>query len=61
VLFGIIQGGMHASLRLASLEGLAEKVTQRFRESIGLRPKVELVPPGTLPRFELKARRFFKS
>jgi len=45
----------------ASLEGLAEKVTRRFRESIGLRPQVELVLPGTLPRFELKARRFFKS
>ena len=45
----------------ASLKGLVEKVTQRFRESIGLRLQVELVPPGTLPRFELKARRFFKS
>ncbi len=45
----------------ASSTGLAEKVTQRFRESIGLRPQVEIVSPGTLPRFELKARRFFKS
>jgi phenylacetate-CoA ligase len=44
----------------ASLKGLEEKVTQRFRESIGLRPQVELVSPGTLPRFELKAKRFFK-
>jgi phenylacetate-CoA ligase len=45
----------------ASAPGLAEKVAQRFREAIGLRPLVEIVTPGTLPRFELKARRFFKS
>ena len=45
----------------ASFKGLGEKVMQRVRESIGLRPQVEIVPPGTLPRFELKARRFFKS
>jgi phenylacetate-CoA ligase len=44
-----------------SSAGLAERVSQRLRESVGLRPQVELVPPGTLPRFELKARRFFKS
>jgi phenylacetate-CoA ligase len=45
----------------ASAAGIAEKVAQRFREAIGLRPSVEMVAPGTLPRFELKARRFFKS
>jgi len=44
----------------ASLKGLEEKVVKRFRESIGLRPQVELVSPGALPRFELKAKRFFK-
>jgi len=43
-----------------SSKGLEEKVVNRFRESIGLRPQVEMTPPGTLPRFELKARRFFK-
>ena len=41
-------------------QGLEEKVGQRLRERIGLRPQVELVTPGTLPRFELKAKRFFK-
>ena len=41
--------------------GLAERVSQKFRESIGIRPEIELVSPGTLPRFELKARRFIKS
>jgi phenylacetate-CoA ligase len=40
--------------------GLAEKVDQRMRRRIGLRPRVEIVQPGTLPRFELKAKRFFK-
>ncbi len=39
---------------------LAERVGRRVRERIGLRPQVETVAPGTLPRFELKAKRFFK-
>jgi phenylacetate-CoA ligase len=43
-----------------SVDGLADRVTRRFRESIGLKPFVEIVAPGTLPRFELKAKRFFK-
>jgi phenylacetate-CoA ligase len=42
------------------VSGLAEKVGGRVRERLGLRPQVEVVPPGTLPRFELKAKRFFK-
>ncbi len=40
---------------------LQERVVARFRERLGLRPEVETVSPGTLPRFELKARRFLKS
>ena len=43
-----------------ALQGLAERVGQRVRERIGLRAQVETVPPGSLPRFELKAKRFFK-
>jgi phenylacetate-CoA ligase len=43
-----------------SLQGLPERVAARFREQLGLRPEVETVAAGTLPRFELKARRFFK-
>jgi phenylacetate-CoA ligase len=39
---------------------LADRVGQRVRERIGLRPQVETVAPGSLPRFELKAKRFFK-
>ncbi|HSE87857.1 MAG TPA: AMP-binding protein [Candidatus Binatia bacterium] len=44
----------------SSTAALEEQVRQRMRERIGLRPRVELVAPGTLPRFELKAKRFFK-
>jgi phenylacetate-CoA ligase len=43
-----------------STGALAEQVSRRMRETIGLRPQVETVAPGTLPRFELKAKRFFK-
>ena len=43
-----------------AIQGLDERVTRRVRERLGLRPVVELVSPGTLPRFELKAKRFFK-
>ena len=52
----IIEPGSNPS----STEGLEEKVRRRVREQIGLRPQVQLVSPGTLPRFELKAKRFFK-
>lgn len=40
--------------------GLQDRVSSLVRERIGLRPEVELVAPGTLPRFELKAKRFLK-
>jgi phenylacetate-CoA ligase len=39
---------------------LREKIAAAVRDRIGLRPEVELVLPGSLPRFELKAKRFFK-
>jgi phenylacetate-CoA ligase len=44
----------------AGLHDLGERVGQRVRERIGLRAQVEMVSPGSLPRFELKAKRFFK-
>jgi len=43
-----------------SVQTLGERVVERFRGRLSLRPQVEVVSPGTLPRFELKARRFFK-
>jgi phenylacetate-CoA ligase len=41
--------------------GLAEEVASRIRDRLGLRPIVETVPPGSLPRFELKAKRLLKA
>ena len=41
-------------------DALRLEISQRLRQRIGLRAEVVLVGPGTLPRFELKARRFFK-
>ena len=41
--------------------GLREGVTESIRDNLHIRPVVEVVAPGTLPRFELKARRFFRS
>lgn len=52
----VIEPGVGSS----SVDGFDDRVGRRVRERIGLRPRVELVAPGTLPRFELKARRFFK-
>jgi phenylacetate-CoA ligase len=43
-----------------STEELDERVSRRVRERIGLRPVIEFVAPETLPRFELKAKRFFR-
>jgi len=43
-----------------SVQTLGDRVVEKFRGRLGLRPQVEVVAPGTLPRFELKARRFFK-
>jgi phenylacetate-CoA ligase len=53
----IIEPGAH----YRAIEGLDERVGGRVRERIGLRPVIELVAPESLPRFELKAKRFFRS
>src|SRR6266545_7509698 len=49
------------SAHYSPIEELDERVSQRVRERIGLRPVIEFVAPGALPRFDLKARRFFKA
>ncbi len=36
---------------------LAERVTEAFRDRLHFKPRVSLVSPGSLPRFEAKARR----
>jgi phenylacetate-CoA ligase len=40
-------------------ESTARAVRRTFESSLGLRPEVTTVSRGTLPRFELKAQRFF--
>jgi len=37
---------------------IASKIQQQFKNIIGLTPEVEVVAPNSLPRFELKSRRF---
>jgi phenylacetate-CoA ligase len=45
----------------ASEADALDEVSARFASALGLQPVVKTVPRGTLPRFELKARRFFVS
>jgi phenylacetate-CoA ligase len=58
------QSGPLADLRIevepvagAAAVGLAEVVSRAIRDELLFRVEVAAVPPGTLPRFELKARR----
>ena len=37
---------------------ISSQVEREIREVLGLRVEVQVVPHGTLPRFELKSRRF---
>ncbi len=39
-------------------DGVADQVAHAIRHHLGLRPAVHITAPNTLPRFELKARRF---
>jgi phenylacetate-CoA ligase len=45
--------------RDAGADRLAERVMHAIHEGIGVRCTVEIVEPGSLPRFELKGKRFF--
>lgn len=42
-------------------EALAQNLEKAFQSALALRVGVRLVPTGTLPRFEMKARRWLKS
>jgi phenylacetate-CoA ligase len=44
----------------AETAGLADQIASAIRHQLGLRVPVETVPPGTLPRFELKAQRWVR-
>lgn len=43
---------------LAVAAAVAEALAEEIHRRLALRPRVEVVPPGSLPRYELKARRF---
>lgn len=43
---------------VADAEALSARVERRLREAMGLHVPVRVVAPGSLPRFEMKARRF---
>jgi phenylacetate-CoA ligase len=38
---------------------LARSIARQVHVDLGFRPRVKVEPTGTLPRFELKARRVF--
>ena len=44
----------------ADATALANEITETFRTQLNLRVPVETVPPESLPRFELKAKRWIK-
>jgi phenylacetate-CoA ligase len=44
---------------VADLPAVVSKLSQQLREALGLNIPVHIVNPGSLPRFEMKARRFF--
>jgi phenylacetate-CoA ligase len=41
-------------------ESLAARISRAIHDTLLFRPQVSVVPPGTLERFEMKARRFVK-
>lgn len=45
-------------IEFESDEGLEERVAHAIRDRLNFRPKVMRVPNGSLPRFEMKARRW---
>jgi phenylacetate-CoA ligase len=47
--------------RCAEVRGLVAAVQQALQTAFNLRIPVEAVPPGALPRFEMKARRWLRS
>jgi phenylacetate-CoA ligase len=40
-------------------KGLREQLVHQLREGLSVRPEVELVEPGSLPRSERKTQRVF--
>ena len=47
-----------AAERLADGAALTTSLAQQLREALGLTIPIQIVPPGTLPQFDMKSRRF---
>jgi phenylacetate-CoA ligase len=63
----VLEGGPLTQVRLeiepangSVADDLGARVGRSIQESLSFRAEVALVPPGALPRFEMKARRFVK-
>jgi phenylacetate-CoA ligase len=41
-------------------EGIAERVSEAIHRALGIRCAVTLAPPGSLPRFDMKGKRFVR-
>ena len=52
--------GNGAAAGAAGVQNLIEPVGRAVQESLHFRCDVAAVPPGTLPRFEMKAKRFVR-
>jgi phenylacetate-CoA ligase len=44
-----------------ALAGLRDRLTRRIQEVLVFTPAVELVPPGSIPRTERKAKRLYRA
>ena len=50
-------GGAHPAKGATALTALRDDAAKKLQRMLGLRAKVEVVPPGTFPRTDFKARR----
>ena len=57
---GIVSLRIEPDANCADPAALADRLEKKFQSSFGLRVPVEAVEAGTLPRFEMKARRWVK-
>jgi phenylacetate-CoA ligase len=52
--------GNGAAVGAAGVQNLLERIGRAVQESLHFRCDVAAVPPGTLPRFKMKAKRFVR-
>ena len=58
---GLTELSIEVEADAATGSGLARRIEARLRDALSLRIPVTLVQPGSLPRFEMKARRWIKT